>query len=465
MNRRDLFKLAGKVGFVALAQQVPWGWIERAGLVGECLAEAATLPSNYRRQNATATLVDQSLGNAVNLSSGVSVFAGDGSVLVEDTTDPQYLLDGATKALKITITPGAVSTRIRPVFTIAGSTQAGFRTIGMPFWVVPGSGSMDICGIQLGDATLSNFFAWDARNGTGIGGWRFGANMAHGTRGYRTSATGSPAYGTTTFARIRLDIRAMTGSGPLTIVIGDIIQNFETKPQVILVLDDQSDTQYTYAFPYMNARGLPGSIAFASKFGGQANCLTDSMVNEMLAAGWSIHNHSDQHPVLSSGVTADFAYADTMVCRNYLAARGWDRNNIYVAPGAATSDVAWQGVQSAGYTYNVVGDALSGYGDLNSTYHGLAQQSNHIYRCSNREASSALGLTFFLAKLDEAEATGRSMGFIIHSITNSAGNLSPTDFQLLIDEIYRRVSTNRIDCVNLEDYVRRFTNPRKRRAA
>lgn len=465
MNRRDLFKLAGKVGFVALAQQIPWSWIERAGLVGECLAEASTLPSNYRRQNATATLVDQSLGNAVNLSSGVSIFAGDGTVLVEDTTDPQYLLDGATKALKLTITPGAVSTRIRPVFTIPGSTQAGFRTIAMPFWVVPGSGSLDLCSIQLGDAALSNFFSWDARNGTGIGAWRFGPNIAQGTRGYRTSSTGSPAYGSTTFARIRLDIRAATGSGPLTIIIGNIVQNFETRPQVMLVLDDQSDTQYSEAFPYMQARGLPGSIAFASKFGGQANCLTDSMVNEMLAAGWSIHNHSDQHPVLSGGVTTADVYADTMVCKNYLAARGWDRNTIYVAPGASTTDAAWTGIKQAGYTYNVVGDALSGYGDLNATYHGLAQQDNHIYRCSNRESTSGAGLTYFKGRLDEAEATGRSMGFIIHSITNSAGNLSPADYKLLIDDIYRRVSTNRLDCVNLEEYVKRFTYPRKRRAA
>ncbi len=54
MNRRDLFKLAGKVGLVALAQQVPWGWIERAGLLGEYMAEAATLPPAQTSTNAAS---------------------------------------------------------------------------------------------------------------------------------------------------------------------------------------------------------------------------------------------------------------------------------------------------------------------------------------------------------------------------------------------------------------------------
>ena len=150
-------------------------------------------------------------------------------------------------------------------------------------------------------------------------------------------------------------------------------------------------------------------------------------------------------------------------CKDILASFGWDRNNIYVAPGAALNVASWSGIQELGYKYNVVGDALSGYGDLNATAYGVAQQNNHVYRCSNREATSAAGLTYFLGRLDEAEATGRSMGFIIHSITNTATNLAPADFKLLIDNIYRRVAGGRMDCVNLEEYVRRFDSPRKAR--
>lgn len=460
MNRRDLFKMAGKIGLVALAQQVPWAWIERAGLAGSYLAEAAALPQNYRSQAAASILVDQSLGNAVNLSGGVSIFAGDGTVLVEDTTDPQYLMDGATKALKLTITPGAVSTRIRPVFTIATDTQADLRNLGMAAWIVPGSGSADIFVMQLGDAALSNFFAWDARNGTGIGAWMYGKNYLHATRGWRQSSTGSPVYGSTSFARIRLDIRAVAGSGPLTIVLGNVVKNFETRPQIMLVFDDQSDTQYSEAFAYMQPRGLVGSIAFASKFPvGGAGVLTESNVNAMLAAGWSIHNHSDQHPVLTSQ-TAAFAKADALVCKQYLANKGWDRNTIYVAPGAATNQASWDGIAELGYTHNVLGDALSGYQDFNTTYAGILGTQKVITRCSNREATSALGLAYFRTRLAEMVATGKSMGFIIHSITDTASNLSPADFKLLINDIYRLVQGGQADCVNLETYVRRFTNPR-----
>ena len=61
MNRRDLFTLAGKVGLVALPQQVPWSWLERAGLLDEYFAEAAALPQNYLVQTGSV-LCDTSLG-------------------------------------------------------------------------------------------------------------------------------------------------------------------------------------------------------------------------------------------------------------------------------------------------------------------------------------------------------------------------------------------------------------------
>lgn len=416
------------------------------------------MPQNYRIQEATSTPVDQSLGHAVNLSGGVSIFAGDGTVRVEDTTDPRYLLDGATKALKLTITPGAVSTRVRPSFTIAGSTQSDLRNLGVAVWI--NSGSVDVFGLQLGDAALSNFFAWDLRNGTGLGAWNYGKNFYHATRGWRVSSTGTPVYGSTTFARIRFDIRAVTGNPPVEIIIGNVVRNFETRPQFCLVYDDQSSTQYTEAFAYMNPRGIVGSIAAASKFFDAANCLTTAQINEMLDAGWSIHNHSDQHPTLTNG-TAAAAKADALVCKQALQARGWDRNNIYVMPGGSSNLVSWEGVKELGYQYNVVGDGLSGYWDLNPTYAGNGMtRFDAIARCSNREVTSAAGLAYFRTRIAEAIATGKSMAFILHSITDTATNLSPTHHAQLIDDLYHLQQGGVADVVNLETYARRFTDSR-----
>lgn len=293
----------------------------------------------------------------------------------------------------------------------------------------------------------------------------YGSNFAQITRGWRTTTFGTAAYGVTNFVNLRFDIQAATGSGPLTIVIGNVIKNFETRPQLMLVFDDQSDTHYTEAFAYMAARGLVGSIAYASKFAGGANTVTDANVNEMLAAGWSIHNHSDQHPVLTSQ-TAAFAKADALVCKNYLASKGWDRNTIYVMPGAASNQASWDGIAELGYTHNAVGDALSGYQDFNATYAGGPLGTQRVIsRCSNRETTSAAALAYYRSRIAEAIATGQSLGFIFHSITNTAFNIAPAEFRLLIDDIYRLVRGGVADCVNLETYVRRFTNPRLRRAA
>ena len=420
----------------------------------------AALVQNYRLKEGTA-LVDQSLGHAVNLAGGVSIFAGDGTVLVEDTTDPQYLVNGATKALKLTITPGAVSTRVRPSFTITTGTYADHRSLFVPVWIVPGSGAPDIFTMQFGDAALSNFYTWDCRNGTGIGTWMYGKNTFHATRGYREGSTGSPVYGSTSFARIRFDIRAVTGSGPLTVIIGNVLRNIETRPQFCLVFDDQSNTHYSEAFTYMQPLGLVGSLAFASTYADGVGKLTTDNINTMLAAGWSIHNHSDQHPALTSQ-TAAFAKADALVCKSYLSSKGWDRNSIYVTPGASLNQASWDGISTLGYEYCVNGDGLSGFQDLNTTYGGATCGTvQNISRCSNREATSALGLAYFRTRIAEAMGTGKSMGFIIHSITDTATNLSPADFKLLCNDLYYLSKSGRADVVNLETYVRRFGNPRK----
>ena len=48
MNRRDLFKLVGKIGVIAAAKVVSWPVLDRLGVSGEeWIAEAASMPQNY----------------------------------------------------------------------------------------------------------------------------------------------------------------------------------------------------------------------------------------------------------------------------------------------------------------------------------------------------------------------------------------------------------------------------------
>ena len=101
MNRRELFSLAGKVSLVALAQQVPWSVLERLGLVGEYLAEAAALPQNYLINSGTV-LASGNNGMAAVASSASALGAGATSAV--DNTDPAYIKTaGNTKSIKLSI--------------------------------------------------------------------------------------------------------------------------------------------------------------------------------------------------------------------------------------------------------------------------------------------------------------------------------------------------------------------------
>lgn len=108
MNRRDVLTLAGKVGIVSLASQVPWAWLERAGMVADYFAQAGALPQNYLVQTGSV-LCDTSLG--LSGIAGHQVHDGTATWAVSEVTDSTYLRpSGTSKAFRAEVTAAAGDT-------------------------------------------------------------------------------------------------------------------------------------------------------------------------------------------------------------------------------------------------------------------------------------------------------------------------------------------------------------------
>lgn len=116
------------------------------------------------------------------------------------------------------------------------------------------------------------------------------------------------------------------------------------RPVVILGFDDLKVTQYTTAFPYMQARGIKGSVHVVKNYIGlDGTRMTLAQIQELYAAGWDacLNGSIDDGPMTGKASVAA-AIAELDDCRTYLEGLGMTRGNehfcypngTYQVPGA-----------------------------------------------------------------------------------------------------------------------------------
>ena len=107
MNRRELIKLAGKVGVLGLVNMGLGRFAESIGMFMDLPAEAATLPQNYQVTAGTLWLDAQTSALTTNAKGN----GGTAVVTCTDNTDATYIRPtSATKSLKLDVTTGGTQT-------------------------------------------------------------------------------------------------------------------------------------------------------------------------------------------------------------------------------------------------------------------------------------------------------------------------------------------------------------------
>ena len=90
---------------------------------------------------------------------------------------------------------------------------------------------------------------------------------------------------------LRITLTSTAGGG--SVVLDSLHYARKTTPQIVISFDDGWISQYTEAFPYLQSRGIPGTIYTIDQYVGDPSYISLAQAQEMYAAGWDIANHGN----------------------------------------------------------------------------------------------------------------------------------------------------------------------------
>jgi len=467
MNRRDLFKLGGKIGLVALAAQVPLDWLERAGLTDAWLAEAATLPQNYELNAGTVFAVSDVNALVLNVQTG-----GDGTATVSNNTDTRYIRPGDTSpSIRFQQTVGGSSDVTWNIDWAINTTLTGINTISIPVYAdlvgatngdVYGSGWNVTCYLAT-DATYAN--RWQYQPVSVLpnymsSGWNLPTILF-----FNPSATTEISTLGSTFTRFRLQLRAKLGTTG-ALYFGTVRANQQQRTKVCFGYEDVDDSQYTIAWPYLQARGIRGSQHVVSDFvQNSAGVLTVAQLNEMYAAGWSFHNHSHSHAQLDTLSTAQIR-ADLTTCKNYMADKGWTYGqSTFVYPRGPYSSTFYDTMEAQ--VFPSLGITHARITRSNITY--VRDGFEKPLRLNGIGTGAGATLATLKGYIDDAiKYGGGSVLFYTHDIDASSpgpNGVTTAIHHGLVDYAYRLWQSNVIDVCCYQELIDGLTFLRRKRAA
>jgi peptidoglycan/xylan/chitin deacetylase (PgdA/CDA1 family) len=454
MTRREFFSLTRKVGLTSAALLVPWDLLQRLGATEDWYAEASALPQNYILRNGTA-VVDTSLGSAGILSQSVS--AGDATWIVEEVTDEAFLWPKApskpTKVLRVrVVTPGTVTSQYDVNFTVSIVPEATHSLSVIARGENLGTVSQGIVLFLAQDTSLSRYYQWNniQRGFPQPQTWTYQTLLISSP----SQTSGTPPTAANTHATIKLRFAVAAGETP-SYYVGSIRANTLAQPQIAVVFDDGYASDYTAAYPYMQARGLVGSCAI-DLFG--SSNMTVPQMQELQAAGWSMHNHTTNHADLATLTEAQIR-TELETCRDYLRSNAIDSGpSVLVLPYGSRNALVDQ-VVAEYYHYIVQSDSGAYVGF--PLWMGVPN-TNLIDRVSMDVPTTAATT---IGRINSAVARGNSMIIYGHNtkVGAASGNLELSTFQLVMDHLYRLHQAGAVGNPNLEQLFTRRANPRRMR--
>ncbi len=450
MTRRDLFKLASKVGLVAVAQQVPWALLEKVGLRAEYFAEAAALPSNRNVQTGTLLWTPR-LANVLSSS----VLSGDAAwTMVEDNTVWKRPAS-APGSLKFTVGAGTTTPTYRVRANLAQTvTLNQLHSVHMPLYREQPSGGAWTVAVSLLDAGLANGYRWNFIY-PNVGQQPRVGFFGCGLKAAPDSLIGAPT-GSTSLTR--LDVFVYNTAGQTgTWYVGPLYMNWYTRPQIVFTLDDGYVGDYENAYAYMQPRGLVGSLAVNSNRIDTATYVTTANLTTMQTNGWSIHNHTADHDDFN--VVTDTAKQTTIEsCRNWLEARGLHASGdqVFVLPFGNNS-LATEAVVKRSYPYSAVAaeGAFGGWDGIPDPY--------LLFRYTH---DSPVSSATVIAAINTAVEKGRSIILYGHNVNQGVPGgtyTAYTTFTAIVNHVKQLVDSNIADNPNLQRMVFALNSGGRRR--
>ena len=404
-----------------------------------------TLPINYRHSTG-GILADTQLG--LSGITGHQVHSGNGTWAASEVTDPTYLRpSGVTKVFKADCTVGGSgATAYRFEFTI-NRAVADISQWNWPIYYTgqTGASASFFLAQEAGFANYYNF----AFASVGLTPDRWSYMTQARTSPDATTGSPNPA---NPFVRVRAIVTLGAGVTG-TFYVGPINYNWRSQPQVVFTFDDGDETFYTEAFAYMQPRGIPGSVALNRE--GSGTPLSAAQIQEMKAAGWSFHNHSDTHVDLATLTDAQIE-AQVRGAIDYWSGQGITLDpHTFILPYGSRNALV-DTVLARRYRYSLLASGASF-----PVWDGVQDPYKIFRQVIDVPTSTATTI----GALNTAQARGNALIYFGHKLATGAstGHTEIANFKTLVDEVYRRKEANMIQVRSLAGLWTGLTNPRKLR--
>jgi|CXWL01.1.fsa_nt_gi peptidoglycan/xylan/chitin deacetylase (PgdA/CDA1 family) len=406
------------------------------------------LPINYLIQ-AGNNLLDTSIGISGLVSHGPS--GGDAAWALTEVSLPAFLRPSVPSApskvfkLQVTVAP-----------TLAASYQLDWTINTIPnmlgyVWFV---GRGENLSIDQGgtfflseNGTFSNYYTANIGYAVSAGDesvWRFLPRLRSAF-----SVSGGAPNPALTFTRARIRLNAAVGTTP-TYYICPVWANVASKPIVTFSFDDRNTNDFINAYPYLNARGLVGSLCLTSSLG----TLEPGNIRTMQQSGWSMHNHSDSHPDFAL-LTAQQIRAEVTACQSYLHREHLDSGpSAMVLPFGSRSSLVDEIVREF-YPYTFLANGTN----APMTLWDGAIEAARVPRVVMDTPTPAATI---IANVNTAVNVGQSFNLYGHDVTAGAG-AGKTDlatFQSVVDHITKLRDANVVQVRTLESLITGLQSPR-----
>jgi peptidoglycan/xylan/chitin deacetylase (PgdA/CDA1 family) len=360
-------------------------------------------------------------------------------------TDEEYLWpknpSKPTKAIKVQCTvAGTVSSSYRLDWTVAVTPRSTHNLSLLMRGDNLGGGSQTGT-VRLGETSaFSKYYEWNTPFSTSAGyESRWFPRALSIALPFTTFGTPDP---NVSHVRFRVILGASAGTTP-TYYINAVRKNTIAQPQIAFVLDDVPTTDYTTAFPYIRDRGLVGSCAVDQA----GTNMTVPQMQEIQAAGWSMHNHTATHANLSL-LTAPQIRAELEACQSFLRGNNLDSGpSVFIVPfGARNATVDATVLEYYPYSVVSAGETVG-----TPIWPGIPtpSQIDRVSMDNPVTGSTVIGY------INSAVARGNSMIIYGHNVTPSAiaGNLDlDVTFKPVVDHLYRLNQVGAVGNPNLERY-------------
>lgn len=244
---------------------------------------------------------------------------------------------------------------------------------------------------------------------------------------------------------IRIGVTAeAAASGGETMRVGPLYTHLNTRPKVIVFMDDSNDTDYTEAYAYMQPKGLYGVTGVIQSNIDTTNFLSTSNINTMMAAGWDFVGHE-----ITEFDTLTYAeqVAKLQAIKSYLQTLGSSSNDLFVLPGGKYDTNTIPACEAAGITAMRT--------TIQFSYSPAISPNMYDFHAMATAVTTGTTSTDWLAALDDAIANNATFATFNHGLYAAATGIHTNlaEWKLYIDGIESRVNAGLVDCVTWSEYI------------